>query len=124
MARDGGEEAAAAMAYTAVARVGGAKAYPSVDKEGMGIYYDAAQLSDTVEAMRRRHMSKVSLPNAAIEGNDVPPHLDTYLKQLPAQFPPRYHAPHRPGGKRTGGASGHVHPRGIQAEGRRKARHR
>ena len=31
-------------------------------------------------------MSKVSLPNALIEGNDMPPHLHTYLQQLPAQF--------------------------------------
>ena len=32
-------------------------------------------------------MSKVSLPSAAIDGNEMPPHLDTYLKQLPVQFP-------------------------------------
>ena len=32
-------------------------------------------------------MSKVSLPSAALEGNEMPPHLDTYLKQLPVQFP-------------------------------------
>ena len=31
-----GEGAAAALAYTAVARLGGAKAYPSADREGMG----------------------------------------------------------------------------------------
>ena len=85
-ARCVGAEAAAALAYTAVVRLGGPKAYPSVDRAGMGVYYDATQLADTVKAMREHRMSKVSLPNALIEDNDVPPHLHTYLQQLPAQF--------------------------------------
>ena len=81
-----GAEAATALAYTAVVWLGGPKAYPSVDRAGMGVYYDATQLSDTVKAMREHRMSKVSLPNALIEDNDVPPHLHTYLQQLPTQF--------------------------------------
>ena len=53
-----GAEAAAALAYTSVARLGGAKAYPSVDRAGMGVYYDASQLSDTLATMRVHRMSK------------------------------------------------------------------
>ena len=74
------------MAYTAVERLGGAKVYPSVDREGMGVYYDAAQHSDTVKDMRMRKMKKVRLPHIAIEDNEMPPHLDTYMKQLPTRF--------------------------------------
>ena len=51
------------------------------------MYYDAAQLSDTVKDMRLRKMSKVQLPHIAIEDNEMPPHPDTYMRQLPAQFP-------------------------------------
>ena len=83
----GGEGVAAALAYTAVVRLGGAKAYPSVDREGMGLYYDAAQLSDTVENMRPPNMSKVRLPHVAIEGNAMPPPFGHIHETTPGAIP-------------------------------------
>ena len=52
----------------------------------MGVYYDAAQLADTVETTRKRKMKKVRLPHVAIEDNEITPHLATYMQQLPTQF--------------------------------------
>ena len=69
----GGEGAAAALAYTAAATLGGPKVYPPIDREGMGVYYDAAQLSDTVKDMRMLKMKNVRLPHISIEDNEMPP---------------------------------------------------
>ena len=82
-----GGAAATALAYTAVARLGGAKAYPSVDREGMGVYYDAAQLSDTVKDMRLRKMNKVRLPHVAIENNEMPPQSGHIHETAPGTIP-------------------------------------
>ena len=78
--------AAKALVYTTLTKVGGRKAVPTVEHQGMVVYYDASQLADTGAVMRARRMAVVQLPHPAVEDTAMPAHLATYVDQLPAQF--------------------------------------
>ena len=77
--------AAKALVYTALTKMGGPKAVPTVERQGMAVYYAASQLADTGVVMQGRKMAVVQLPEP-VEGRAMPAHLATCVDQLPAQF--------------------------------------
>ena len=78
--------AAKALVYTVLTRMGGPRVVPTVERNGMAVYYDAAQLANTGAVMRARKMAVVQLPHPAVEDEAMSAHLATYVDQLLAQF--------------------------------------